>query len=493
MKLFFDCLLTAPSPKQCSTTMQFMKLFELLVGVRDDIYFYWAIPNDLSKEARAEYLEHDRIKYVEIEQKWKDRNVEYRRLPAEYSRILRNDGECWDWDVMVTVRTPLIPNMRAIASSYRIPKSSRKKKIILIEDMMVCTKKPTVAIGDMEAQDIMLVTGYLGADVVLCPAYHQKQWALEIAKEHLSFSHVNAIRKKFREVSHLCLEDYKQRGLKTKHRFKGGRKMNVAMVGRLERFGMRLDDINEILANSFIMGSDKIHPFICTITAGEAFVDTCAIEVRHPKQKEFWKICREEMDLTLAFSIDVELNMSKLEPTLFGVPTIAIRAPWSEAMFGVDYPFLVKTKNEAYGWIKAFADDYEKCYGMFAEWYNSWFIPTYKSREEEDGMYNILVEECLNYQDQLIKHVSDTFEDNKFVADVAAEMPIGEVFDMDDVLSAMVKAKKLEGAQIAKYRNGVDGFNLAFTQDWHLVRVGLQLYHNVKDAGKDLGIFIKTA
>lgn len=473
--------------------MQFVKLADMLMAQRHDLYIYWAIPKGLPEKIRSEYEEHERIKYIEIEQNWRDRNVEYRRLPAEYSRILRNDGECWDWDVMVTVRTPLIPNIRAIASSYRIPKSSRKKKILCIEDMMVCTKKPTVAMGDYEAQDIMLLSGYIASDVVLCPAYHQKRWALDIAREHLSASHIRDLMYKFREVSHLCLDDYKQRGLKTKFKYDGKRKMNVAFVGRLERFGMRLDSMNSILGNSFILHSDKIHPFICTITEGEAFVDTAAIEVRHPKQKEFWKICREEMDLTLAFSIDVELNMSKLEPTLFGVPTVVIRAPWSEAMFGEDYPFLVKTETEAYGWVKAFQDDYEKCYGMFSDWFNNWFIPTYTKREKEDGMYDILVAETLNYNETLLKHVSDSFEHNAFVSDVASCMEVGKVFTLDSLLSDMVKAKKMEGAQLAKLRNGVDGFNLAFGQDWHYVRSGLQLYHNVEDAGKDAGTFIKTA
>lgn len=493
MKVFFDCILTAGSPKHCSTTMQFAKLAEMLFAAREDIFIYWAIPKGLPGAKRKDYEEHPKIKYIEIEQDWGDRNVEYRRLPAEYSRILRHEGDCWDWDVMVTIRAPLIPNIRAICSNYRNPKVSRKKKILCIEDMMASSKKPTVSIGDIEAQDLMLVSGYVASDMVLCPAYHQKRWALELARDHLSASHVRTIMKNFREVSHLCLGDYPEQGLKDKFKYKGDRKLNVAFVGRLERFGTRLNVMNSILSNTFILHNDKVHPFICTITEGDTHVDTCAIEVRHPKQKEFWRICREEMDLTISFSVDVELNMSKLEPTLFGVPTIVIRAPWSEAMFGKDYPFMVKSENEAYAWVTKFQEEYDKWYEVFAEWWNNWFMPTYQQREAEDGMYTILLDEILNYPEHAESYLPDTFKDNRMVADVFNAMPKGEVINFETVLRGLVADKKMDNGTLYKYVKGIDGSNLTFSIDWHMIRLGLIHYHGVKDAGAEPGTFIVPA
>lgn len=495
MKLWFDCLLTAPSPKQCSTTMQFRKIADLMFAKRDDVYIYWAIPKGLPEKARAEYDEDPRITYVEIEQNWRDRNVEYMRLPAEYSRFLRVDGPYWDWDIMVTVRTPMIPSIRAVSGSYRHSHLSRKRKIICIEDMMVSTKKPTVAMGDPVAQDIMTITGYLAADVVLCPAYHQKSMALDMAREHLSAYHVRALREKFKEVSHLQFGDYPDTALKTKFKYdsKGERRMNLAFIGRLERFGLRLDDMNKLLGGSFILREDKIRPIVCTITQGDTHIDTDAIEVLHPKQQEFWRLCKEEIDLCLAFSIDVELNMSKLEPTMFGVPTLVIRAPWSEAMFGADYPFMVKGNTEAFAWITKFQEDYEGCYKLFADWWEDWFIPTYEKREKEDGMYEHIITEILNYYEGLEKLLPASYENNGFVRDIAEAIPVGEVTTLEAVVEALVKAKKMDAVMLAKLHNGCDRFNLTFTTDWHYTRIGLQMYHNVVDAGAGVGTILKTA
>lgn len=481
MKVLFDCILTA-EPAKCSTNIQFVTLSNILLK-HPDMFIYWPIPDSVTPEQALFYPQDARIKYIRVHQ-YPDRMKEYMRLPPHMEDLLAVNGSTWDWDVLVTVRTPQVPAMRLHCNSVRTTRQKWMRKIIVIEDMMMLSKKPTVAQSDPEVQDRMTLEGYLASDITLCPAYHQKKWAMEVARDHFSFASLKTISHNFVECCQLELSKHPY-GLKTKHKFDGSRKLGVAFVGRLERFGTRLDVMNGLLKNQYILHDDKVRTFICTVTKGDTFVDTDAIEVLHPQREEFWRISREEMDVALAFSIDVELTLSKLEPLMFGVPLIIVKAPWSVGMVGEDYPFFVKTETEAFALIGMFKDNYEACYDKFTKWYNEWFIPEYTRREQEDGMYMLLERETINFNERLSK-LPDGYKDNAIVQLIAEHG--GQEFHLKELLETLL-AKKLVGREfVDKLTEGDrEKRGLTWTTNFNLFRLALKHFFNYEDASVALG------
>lgn len=482
MKVLFDCILTQ-TPEKCSTNAQFVTLAEQLLQ-KPGVFIYWPRPKWLTDEEKATYPQDDRIKYFPVSQR-KDRMKEYNGISPEFDNLLSFDGGAWDWDVLVTVRVAQIPMMRVKSVSPR--QEGRRdwtKRIIAIEDMMILSLKPTVVQSNLAVQDRATLEGYLAADAVLIPAYHEKAWALKVARDHFSPARVMDLRAKLEEVCHLTLGDF---DLKDEYRYRGDRKMNVCFVGRMERSNARLEVVSEVLSNQWIFNGNKVHSFICTVSAegspGERKIDGDAIEMRHPNRQEFHRIAREEMDVAVFYHVDVELNMSMLEPITFGVPEIVKRAPWSIGMLGEDYPLFVNNALEGYALVQAFLDDYDTMYGKFAKWFVEWFVPTYTKRMTEQGMYRRLHEEIFHVTPD-DKKLLGSMAQNEIVQLIAEHG--GKEFVLYDLLKSMDdKLRSLAG------KIGVER-GLIWATPWNEFRVALREIHGYDDASTTLGHMKKS-
>lgn len=491
MKVLFDCILTH-HPESCSTNAQFLTLAEELL-MHPGVFIYWPVPTMVTDEHMAVYPKDARIKYVRTHQS-KDRMREYNRVMPDLADLLSFEGSAWDWDVLVTVRTPQVPTMRVISTTpRRCGRRDWSKRIIVIEDMMVLSKKPTVFQSNEAVQDRMTLEGYFAADQVLMPAYHHKGWVRTVAKEHFSMSRVRELEMKIREVSHLSLPDMH---LKGDYRWSGDiaqRRMNVAFVGRLERTNARLTSINKMLANQFILHGDKVYPFICTVSEtgspGEGHLDLDAIEILHPKRLEFHRIAREEMDLAVFFHIDSELNMSILEPMCFGVPIIVKKAAWSIGMLGEKYPYFVDTDTQGYALINKFADNYGSMYKVFSEWYTSVFVPLYTKRREEDDLYKHLLQEILRPVEDMQGKLGASAEDNEIVQLIAEHG--GQEFVLLDLIKALGKThlRTLAG----KVGLAPESSPLTWLIGWNDFRLALMAFHGYTDASVQVGHMKKVA
>lgn len=483
MKVFFDCVLTAKDPDKCSTTWQFIYMAEELLK-DPDTYIYWGVPEKFFGDPA--YPVSPQIYYYPMEAS-PDRMKEYNRLQPEVLEHLSTLGVCWDWDVLVTVRASLVPQMRVVSTSIRSSHLAYLKKIIIIEDMMVSSKKPTVACSAPATQDRQLLGGYLSADATVIPAFHEKKWVRELALEYLSFAQTKVLLDKVHETSHVTLGLYDY-GLK-KQLYDANRKFNLAFVGRLEKTDSNLKYINKVFTNQYIMHSDKVNAFVCTVTSGTSVLELEAMEVRHPKREEFWDTCKNEMDLCIGYTVDTELNLSKLEPLLFGVPLIINKADWSVGMLGKDYPFFCNNETECYGWVDAFKENYEELYAIFSKWYEEWFIPTYLKREEEHGMYNFIFKEIKNFREGYAKF-PESQKDNQVVK-ALAEVDWGEGMTLFD---AMQFADKEEvGAMRGKVQKyAFDEINLVWATDYNIYRTALIKYYGFEDAGVTAGTLRKV-
>lgn len=478
MKVLFDCIATS-TPSKCSTSFQFYTLSQDLLASRPDIFIYWVIPSDLEEEEYEFYPKDERIHYIKVHQ-YVDRLKEYNRLSDEMQDILYAGGLYWDWDVCITVRTLQVPLMRIIASHMR---SSLRRKIILIENMMMVKEKPTVNLADVDTQERMIIEAYLAADSVYFPAYHLKPYALRVCRDWFSFDVQRKIRDKIKEVSYLQLTKYDYK-LKTDTRYdKRGGKFGLAYSGRMQATGSQLDLTNEVICNSFITTSDKIYPFVVTVSSGGKAVDA-VIEMNQPTREEFWRKCREEMDLVLHLSIDLEINMSKLEPILFGVPAIAYKAKWSVAMLGEDYPFFANSRVEILGLIKHIMENYEDCYAQFSKWYDDWFIPTYLEREE-NGFFTSIVKDVL-----ATEQASTTeFNEGSILHDL---MDYGDEIVFSEAAKELSDSKVISKSVAAKLNKwDFKTRGLVWQTDWQNFRYAMLGSHGYKDASVTVGHLIK--
>lgn len=478
MKVLFDCVVTNNPPSKCSTTAQFVVLAKRLLAL-PGVFIYWPVPDFVDDFSC--YPESPRIKYIKVHVT-RDRMREYNVIRTEMEDMLSFAGCTWDWDVLVTVKTPQVANMRVMSVSPRqLSHRDWSKRIIVIEDMMVLSLKPTIAQSNADVQDRQTLEGYMAADHVLIPAYHEIPWVMEIARKHFSPARQKEIRDKLKEVCHLNMQTF---DLKSKFKYKGDRKLNVAFIGRLEKVNARLKSINEILTKQFIFNGSKVNPVICTVSTegvvAEDIIDKYAIKILHPDRQEFWRLAKEELDVGVFFHIDSELNMSMLEPVSFGMPVIVKKAPWSVAMFGDSYPFYVESETQAYAYVNEFAKHYEEMYAKFAAWYMDWFLPVYKKRVTEEGLYEVLLQ--LIAEPQKFEHM-DAMKTNEVVRLLVEHG--GEDFNMLDVIKKLGKTHLRSLA--SKVGEVFDKRGLVWGTPWNDFRLGLKLFYGFEDASTDTG------
>lgn len=480
MKVLFDCLLTSEHPAKCSTTSQYIYLAELLLQQRPDVFIYWPIP-----ERGAAYMEEypvsDRIMYTIVNQD-KDRMREYTHMSDDLKRTVAFDGNFWDWDVLVTVRSPLVPLMRVHATSPRaVGRRDFSKKIVLIEDMMILSKKPTVVQSHIPVQDRLTIEGYLAADVVLIPAYHEKKWVMDVAKDHFSWATLRKLEAKLVEVCHLSQFDFQ---LKDEFKYTKGRKLNVAYVGRLERSNSRLEGLNYVFENQWVLHSNKVDPFICTVSPegspGETKLEKAAVKILRPNKKDFWRISKELMDLAVFYHVDGELLLSMLEPISFGVPSIVIKAPWSVGMLGEDYPFFVDTTSQGYAYVNAFVEDYDGHYAKFEKWFNEWFVPTYTRRCEQDYMYEHLVS-------AIVADVDDGGHLDGLAANEIIKIMVEQGGDNFVILDKVLELGDTHFRSLSGKASRVGKLGLIWETDWNNFRLGLQKHFGYSDASVAVG------
>lgn len=481
MKVFFDCIVTKDPPNQCSTTVQFMRVAALLLK-NPDVFIYWPIPEFVTD--LTGYPVSDQIKYFRVFQT-PDRTREYNLIRPWLESALSFTGDHWDWDVMLTVRTQQVPFMKIMSLSPRQQRRGWSKKIVLIEEMPILSEKLTVAKSQPDIQDRMAIEGYLAADRVFSPSYHEKDMMLAVAKDHFTPARQMELRKKIKEVCGLSTGVFE---LKDKFMWNPdcGRKMNLAFVGRLEIAAARLEVINSVMVNQFILHGDKVKPVVLSISdpgaKAEKVLDKSAIEVLHLQREAFWKMAREELDLGVYFHVDGGLLMSIFEPVSFGMPAIVKDAKWSRSVFGPDYPLYAKTETEAYGLVSAFVNDYARMYELFKAWHQNWFVPEYTRRLEKDGLYDNVARALLE-DPEIDKATLPAMKSNAIVQLIAKHG--GAEFKLLELIKDM--GKEHLNSLSSKIGEKHDDRGLVWGTPWNEFRLALKFFHGYEDASPELG------
>ena len=196
------------------------------------------------------------------------------------------------------------------------------------------------------------------------------------------------------------------------------------------------------------------------------------------------------MDLMLSLHNHAEFSLSRIEPMLLGVPVVLSDQDWAREIFGDDYPLLAKNLTEAYAWVNAFYDDYEKQYARWAEWHQNVLVPKFKP----GGVYgNVMFSEISQFiadfekkQSEYVKQkYANRARENSLYKELADRMlKVPTVFDGIRQLADEGLLEALDRKLEPDDRNSR---RITFSTDWNDYRLILKNFYGFVDSGVETG------
>lgn len=489
LKILCDPIYTAV-PSRCSTFIQFRTFMDLVLEQRSDVFFYCLIPDwEMTEEEAAWLPKHPNIYYVPITQH-KDRTKEYVTLRDEMDHKLAFNGELWDFDIVITVRSGLAQLYKMLMTSPRQVGLAYLKEVWVVEEMPLMTFKSSVLTLD-PCQDRFTLNGYMAADRVMVMSYHEKGEALKLARNWFAPSAVRELTGKMKEVIPAQFSDFKLKDPKHFFRPDEGQQFTIAYVGRLMAATTNLDKVYSAMTNQWIMRKgDNVRLVVCTNSAGgkKTVQPPDYMQKYYAPRDEFWRMAREEMHVLTIMHDEAGFLLSMMEPVMLGTPVIVIDAPWSRGQLGDDYPFYVKNETELYATAKAFYEDYAGVYAQFAKWFEEWFVPTYTKRFAEDLLYTVLQEYMAAHEHTVLPRFvseSEARGDNTIVKLMLQGDP--EELVIHDVLGALAESGELRSLQRQLDSDDRDSRGLVWATPWNHFRAVLKAFHGYEDASVRVG------
>jgi len=386
LKILLDCVLTAQEPSRCSTTIQFYTFVTRALETRNDVFFYWLVPDWVTEEDMKWLPQDPRVAYIRVHQH-KDRTKEYVTFRDQMDMHVAFNGDLWDFDILVTVRTPMVPMMKMIMTSPRQLSHPWMKEIWLIEEMPMMNFKKSVATLNSDVQELMTLSGYRGADRVWIMSYHEKSRIIQAAKQFFQPTEVMCLEKNIKEVVPAQFEEFRLKSEAGYFTPGEGRPFCISYVGRFAA-DTNLDKIYSAMSNAWVLRGDTVRLLVLTVSTGGVGMPPDHIEMQRAPRDEFWRICREDMHLLVNLHDESGFSLGLIEPMMFGVPAIVTKRAWAVGILGPDYPFYVTGEMEVYTWMKLFYEDYAGMYAKFMAWHASYFVPVFTQRFQTDSIYD---------------------------------------------------------------------------------------------------------
>lgn len=486
IKVLLDPILTS-SPQKCSTNTQFDTFVRRMLASRNDVFFYWIVPEYVEEADFASYPQHPNIKYLRSNQS-KDRVREYITMAPALEDWLAFNGTQWDFDILLTVRSGLVPLMRLIMTSPREKRWFWTKEVWLIEEMPMVSFKDTVPqMMPNGVHDRFTIEGYIAAEKVFLCSYHEKPGIMREARQWYAPSVVRALEPKLQPMVTAQFEDYLLKPADSFFRKDGEQQFGLAYIGRMEKAN-NTDDVYEIMEKAWVLRGDRVKPIACTVSTIVKSFDEEIVDVRFPPREEFWEIVKTELHAFIYMPKGGGFSLSLIEPLMLGTPVITVRNEVHESLLGPDYPFYAPGPSGVYAMFKALYDDYEGQYARFAKWQKEWFEPTYRRRFSEDLLYPKLEQGLIDYEAMVEarKEEISSLRDNETVKLLAKEMASGEE-TMFECVNRLGKAGLMDVLADKTRDNDRLRRSITFSQPWNALRLGLKLFHNYEDASVRTG------
>lgn len=498
MKILLDPVYST-YPSKCSSAAKCAALIERFqnVGQRSDVVFYWLYPKWLEQDElwpseRKWLSQYPNVQLIALPYS-KDRMREYMKFTAELDNVYAFNGAWWDFDVVFTSRTSMIPVMRAVMASPRSKKHARHlKTVVNFEEMIMMSFRPTVALADVEAQEALTCLGYMSSDAVLLMTEAEKAQVMQVVRQYMSPAMTRKIGEKIVLASQAM---FKTDELKVKDNAfmfrKGERPFVLSFTGRLES-ASNLDTLYDVMEKQFIWRGMNMKMLVTTVTPVTMHPPPDFVEVRRPNRKQFWKAIKTEMDLVLALHTNVEWSLSIFEPMLLGTPVLLHDQKWSRDILGDEYPFYVKGMADVYAWVREFYLNYEKWYGVFAEYHQKILVPLFtEGGKYGTSMYDIVFDHIIDFEEKQKQYVELNFpgkvEEGKIPHQIAQFVKDRERFVLFDVIKEMDCFDVLE----SKVKDGDrERRRITFSTDWVELRMLFKYFFGWKD-GMKVGEFVR--
>jgi hypothetical protein len=493
LKVLLDPIYSA-RPSNCSSAFKCRRLIEHTLAKRDDIFFYWMIPDwELDDIDKDWFPKHPNIRYIEFPYH-KDRMREYLRYPDELDKIQAFNGDFWDFDFVFTSRTAQIPNTKLVMTAPRQKKQAKNplKVVACFEEMIVMSSRPTVAKSDDLIQDMATINGYLASDVTYLQTEKEVKEIMTIARQYYSPATLKRLRSKFELVTPMPFREVCQK--ESKFRYDGKREFCLAYAGRMEKVSANLKDLYRVMGTQHAFGGESVKLLICTVTPSISFAPPSVTEYRVASREEFWRSAKEDMDVLLSLHYESEFSLTRFEPVMFGVPVVIIDRKWSRTLFGDHYPFYVQNMAEACAMITRIRADYDKYYDLFVEWQTTHFAPMFRPGGVFGTDMFARTFELMEQQEQNVLNVVRTDMKDRpalyALVDQIEDAAGGKPFVLFEILRKLGSEGKLDMLHQKTKDGDRDRRRLSFSTPWNEIRAVL-LFRGWVDASTTVGSFMK--
>ena len=384
MKFLIDGMVTA-KPDRCSSVIQNATFVASMLKKRDDVFFYWLLP-DYVKEDMDFFPNDPRIQY-EFFPAHKDRTNQYIEYSKEMSDMISFYGRLWDWDVLITNKTGLVPIYKLAGSAPKQRAQRWSREVWLVENMPLMTFKSSVA-QIHPVQDNYTLNGYMCADKVMVMSFHEKEGILQAARDVYRPSKVLTLDNKIKPVIPTQIRSMTLKDVEKMWDGKG--KFTCAFSGRVVPTGGNLDAVYGSMLKNWVLGDD-IELVVLTVTKEITKPPPSQFHVKQLPREEFWDTLKKDVHVIINMHSEAGFLLSIMEPILqFGVPAIIIKKPWSVAQLGERYPFYVNTEAECYHLLREFYLNYEHMYSLFKDYCTDYLWPRYEIAFENQVVYDVM-------------------------------------------------------------------------------------------------------
>ena len=484
MKFVIDSIITS-EPDKCSTTIQNYRFVKLMLSKYDDVYFYWLLPKWI-KGNELFFPKHPRIKY-DYFNSHKDRTNQYVELTSDLTDMICFYGKYWDWDVLITNRAGLVPLMKLQALSPRQNDHTWTKEIWLVENMPFMKFKKTVANIDERVQDLYTLNGYLSADRVLIPSFHEKEAILKAASGVYNKVNISTLQNKIKNVIPARIENFSLK--EKKFRYSGDGVFKVAYTGRLVASVSTIEDVWSSMSKNWVWKGDKnIELFVLTVSRVIKKPPPSFFKIKQLSREDFWATLKKDMHVVMNRDVEAGFASSLMEPVLqFGVPAILMKKPWSTSQLGDEYPFFANSEEDCYNMLRQFYLDYPKMYKLFEEYCNDYLWPFYEKAFKEDNMY----ENMEHYAHEFVRNNKEGWKalEGRDKNDAVTDMFCigGDEFVIEDIIHKMgdMDLTKTLSTKTKRRLNGKIG--LVWQTALNGYRAIMKQFYDYKDASIQVG------